>query len=81
TLVTVLPSDAANVFITLTARNANADLQILSRAEFQTSQKKLVQAGADRVVLPAASGSPRLDGPGLDVGGRIFRFHGAVLIF
>ena len=59
-LVTVLPSDADNVFITLTARSLNENIQIISRAEFPTSQKKLLQAGADRVVLPAAIGAQRI---------------------
>jgi voltage-gated potassium channel len=59
-LVTALPSDAANVFITLTARNLNRDLQIIARGELQTTEKKLLQAGANRVVLPAAIGALRI---------------------
>jgi len=59
-LVTALPSDAANVFITLTSRNLNPELQIIARGEFPTTQKKLVQAGANRVVLPAAIGAQRI---------------------
>lgn len=57
TLVTALPSDAANVFITLTARNLNPDVQIIARAEHRSSEKKLLQAGANRVVTPAISGA------------------------
>lgn len=60
TLVTALPSDAANVFITLTSRNLNRDLQIIARGEYPTTEKKLLQAGADRVVLPAAIGALRM---------------------
>ncbi len=60
TLVTALPSDAANVFITLTARNLNARLQIIARGEQQSTEKKLLQAGANRVVLPAAIGALRM---------------------
>ncbi len=59
-LVVALPNDAANVFITLTARNLNRDLQIIARGEQPSTQKKLVQAGADRVVLPAAIGAMRI---------------------
>ncbi|MBI3836842.1 MAG: potassium channel protein [Planctomycetia bacterium] len=59
-LVTALPSDAANVFITLTSRNLNRDLQIIARGEYQTTEKKLLQAGANRVVLPAAIGALRM---------------------
>ncbi|MGD9723908.1 MAG: TrkA family potassium uptake protein [Pirellulales bacterium] len=60
TLVTALPSDAANVFITLTARNLNRDLQIIARGEHPSTEKKLLQAGANRVVLPAAIGAHRI---------------------
>ncbi len=59
-LVTALPSDAANVFITLTARNLNRALQIIARGEYQTTEKKLLQAGANRVVMPAAIGALRM---------------------
>jgi voltage-gated potassium channel len=60
TLVTTLPRDADNVFITLTARNLNPKLMIIARGEFPTTEKKLLQAGADRVVLPAATGALRM---------------------
>jgi len=60
TLVVALPNDAASVFITLTARNLNRRLQIIARGEQPSTQKKLVQAGADRVVLPAAIGALRI---------------------
>ena len=54
-LFTTLPGDADNVFITLTSRNLNPELMIIARGEFLTTEKKLIQAGADRVVLPAAT--------------------------
>jgi len=60
TLVTVLPTDAANVFITLTASNINKDIQIIARAEHPTTGKKLRQAGADRVVMPAVTGATQM---------------------
>jgi voltage-gated potassium channel len=59
-LVTVVPSDADNVFITLTARELAPDVQIVARAEHPTTQKKLLQAGAKHVVLPAAIGARRI---------------------
>ncbi|NJP08315.1 MAG: potassium channel protein [Leptolyngbyaceae cyanobacterium RU_5_1] len=59
-LATVLPDDAANVFITLTARSLNPDLFILSRGEYPSTEKKLRQAGADKVVSPAAIGALRM---------------------
>jgi len=60
TVVITLPTDAENVFITLTARNLNPDLQIFARAELPTTEKKLIQAGADRVVLPSATTALRM---------------------
>ncbi len=59
-IVTTLPSDADNVFITLTARNLNRGLHIIARGELRTTEKKLLQAGADRVVLPAAAAALRM---------------------
>lgn len=60
TLVTALPEDAANVFITLTARDLNRSVQIVARAEHQSTEKKLRQAGANRVVMPAISGARQM---------------------
>ncbi|GAB4426521.1 MAG: potassium channel protein [Cyanobacteria bacterium J069] len=52
-LATVLPDDAANVFITLTARGMNPTLSILARGEYPSTERKLRLAGANHVVLPA----------------------------
>ncbi len=59
-LATVLPNDAANVFITLSARNMNAGVQIIARGEVPSTERKLLQAGANRVVLPAHIGADRI---------------------
>jgi len=59
-LVTSLPSDADNVFITLTARNLNPRIRIIARAEIPSTEKKLRQAGADQIVLPAQIGALRM---------------------
>jgi len=56
-LVTALPSDADNVFVTLTARNLNATLTIIARGEHPSTQKKLHQAGANRTVMTSALGA------------------------
>lgn len=60
TLATVLPNDAANVFITLTAREMNTNLVILARGEIPSTEKKLRLAGADHVVLPATISAARM---------------------
>jgi voltage-gated potassium channel len=59
-LVTVLPTDANNLFITLTARELNKDLLILARGEIPSTEKKLKLAGADHVILPAAVSGSRI---------------------
>lgn len=59
-LVTALPNDANNVFITLTARNLNPQLRIIARAEHHTSERKLLQAGANRLVMPSTIGAQQI---------------------
>jgi Trk K+ transport system NAD-binding subunit len=59
-LATVLPDDAANVFITLSARSLNPSLQIIARGEAPSTETKLIQAGADKVVLPTHIGAERI---------------------
>ncbi len=56
-LVAVLPHDADNVFVTLTARGLRKDLFIVSRAEQAASEVKLLRAGANRVISPQALGA------------------------
>jgi voltage-gated potassium channel len=60
TLATVLPNDAANVFITLSARSLNPKIEIIARGEAPNTEPKLLQAGANRVVLPAHIGAERI---------------------
>src|SRR5581483_6874593 len=45
-------SDAENVFIALTARELRSDVLIIARASAEESEKKLLRAGADRVISP-----------------------------
>lgn len=55
-LISTLPKDADNVFVTLTARQLNINIQIISRASEITSERKLIRAGASNVVMPDAVG-------------------------
>lgn len=50
-IVVGLPTDAENVFITLSARNLCENLRIIAAAERESSCRKLRQAGADEIVL------------------------------
>ncbi|MDF1552208.1 MAG: potassium channel protein [Deferrisomatales bacterium] len=59
-LVTVLQSDADNLFVTLTARELNPKLLIIARYEEPRSEAKLLRAGADKVVSPYIIGGTRM---------------------
>ena len=59
-LVSVLRSDADNVYITLTARGLNEKLFIIARADEEHVEKKLKRAGADKVVSPYLIGARRM---------------------
>ena len=59
-LATVLSNDAVNVFITLSARALNPHLSIVARGELSSTESKLLQAGADKVVLPTHIGAERI---------------------
>jgi voltage-gated potassium channel len=51
-LITTLPVDAQNVFIVLSARALNSNIQIISRASEASSVSKLKKAGANNVIMP-----------------------------
>lgn len=55
-LVACVDSDADNVFVTLTARVMSPEIRIVARGNTEDSQRKLVKAGADKVVSPYAIG-------------------------
>jgi voltage-gated potassium channel len=59
-LVAALPSDADNVYVVLTARELNPRLVIVARGEDDRGQRKLLHAGATRVVSPYAIGGHRM---------------------
>ncbi len=51
-IIITTPSDADNVFITLTAREMKPNIKIIARASKKESESKLYRAGADNVILP-----------------------------
>lgn len=59
-LVAVVASDADNVYITLTARQLNPNLFILARSTNESSERKLQQAGANKVISPYQMGAVRM---------------------
>ena len=60
-IITGLRSDAENVFIALTARNLCPDIQIIAKAEEESSCRKLRQAGADKIVMPHRVGAQQME--------------------
>lgn len=59
-LVTAAASDAANLYITMSARFLNDKLFIVARAEEEGAEQKLLRAGANKVVSPYAIGGQRV---------------------
>ena len=59
-LVSVLESDAANLYTVLTGRQLNPKLDITARAGERSAQTKLKMVGADRVINPYVLGGMRL---------------------
>ena len=51
-VIACVDSDAENIFITLTSRELRSDIRIVARAAVEESEKKLLRAGADRVISP-----------------------------
>jgi voltage-gated potassium channel len=60
TLVTLAASDANNLFITMSARLMSDRIFIVARAEDEGAEKKLMRAGASRVVSPYVIGGQRV---------------------
>ena len=59
-LISVLPTDAENLFVVLSARGMNPHLSIVARAGEEGSEQKLLRAGADKVVSPYHIGGLRI---------------------
>lgn len=59
-VVAVLPSDADNLFITMSARLLVERVTIIARAEEEATVEKLRRAGATRVVSPFVVGGARV---------------------
>lgn len=59
-LVAALKTDSDNVYVSLTARELNPDILIIARAGEKKSEKKLLSAGATKVVSPYRMGGHRI---------------------
>jgi voltage-gated potassium channel len=59
-VIAALDTDAANLFLTVTARALHPEVFIVARARVHDSEAKLRRAGADRVVNPQSIGGARI---------------------
>ncbi|EGW38040.1 potassium channel protein [Desulfosporosinus sp. OT] len=59
-LITALPEDSLNVFVTLTAKGLNPGINVVARMDKLESEKKLLRAGADKVISTATIGGWRM---------------------
>ncbi len=59
-LITSLPVDADNLFVVLTAKQLNPNIQVISRASQDSSVNKLKIAGADNVIMPDKIGGAQM---------------------
>lgn len=60
TFISLLSSDADNVFTVMTAREMNPSIYIVTRAMDASNQKKLYKIGANRVIAPYELSSRRI---------------------
>jgi voltage-gated potassium channel len=59
-LIAALPSDAENLFIILSAKTLNPNLNVVTRASEEDAEEKLRRAGADTVFAPYTMAGQRL---------------------
>jgi voltage-gated potassium channel len=59
-LISALPEDEANVFVVLTARQLNRHLLIVSQCAEERNSRKLIKAGANRVISPKKIAGQRM---------------------
>lgn len=59
-MVCTAASDAENVYATLIARDLNPNIYIVARANEESAERKLLKAGANKVVSPTRIGSHQM---------------------
>jgi voltage-gated potassium channel len=59
-LIACLPTDEANLFVTISARSLNPQVRIVSKAVDVHSNRKMIRAGADSVISPTFIGGMRM---------------------
>lgn len=59
-LISVLPTDAENLFVVLSARELNPNLFIVARTDEEGTGQRILRAGADRVISPYYIGALKI---------------------
>ena len=59
-LLAALPTDANNLYVTLTAKEMNPGITVVARADHTGAERRLQQAGADKVIAPYLIGARRM---------------------
>ena len=59
-LIAVVSSDAENVYITLSAKELNSKVFVMSRTSDEGAETKLLRAGADKVISPYYIGARQM---------------------
>lgn len=59
-LITTLPDDTSNLFITMSTRTVNPNIKIIARANRPENVNKMRKAGADQVICPSAIAGARM---------------------
>jgi len=59
-LISALAHDTDNLFVALTARRLNPNLEIVARSEHENAEVKLISAGANKVISPTRIAGRRM---------------------
>lgn len=59
-LVTLIPKDSENLYVVMAARELVPDLYIVCRSEDETADKRLLRAGANRIISPYRVGGQKI---------------------
>lgn len=59
-IISILPDDALNLFVSLSSKSLNHDISVITRAIEVGSEKKLEKAGADYIISPTSIAAARM---------------------
>lgn len=59
-LVTLIPKDSENLYVVMAARELVPDLYIVCRSEDESADKRLLRAGANRIISPYRVGGQKI---------------------